>query len=206
MKKYVVEFIGAFFLVFTVIIVSQHPKVGELAPFAVAGMYAAMFFAGQPISGGHYNPVLTLACLIRRTLDRGEAVYYWLAQFLAGFLASALAAFLRDCSGGFEFVARVNEYPFCTLLGEFLGVFALTYLFFSGDKMDVPHKSLALGILVLALSFGLGPISGAILNPSVLLGASMAGLLGWDDVFYYLFGMLIGAGAGASLWQYLEEG
>ena len=61
--KYAVEAIGTFFLVFTVgaAVGSRSP----LAPLAIGAVLMVMIYAGGHLSGGHYNPSVTLAALIR---------------------------------------------------------------------------------------------------------------------------------------------
>jgi aquaporin Z len=61
MKKYIVEFIGTFFLVFTVGMVVLEPGAGALAPVAIGSVLAVMIYAGGHVSGAHYNPAVTLA-------------------------------------------------------------------------------------------------------------------------------------------------
>ena len=65
-RKLVVEFIGTFFLVFTVG-TATNPKTGAgaLAPLAIGAALMVMVFAGGHISGGHYNPAVSTAVLIR---------------------------------------------------------------------------------------------------------------------------------------------
>lgn len=79
MYKYVVEFIGTFFLVFTVGMVSIDPGAGALAPIAIGSVLAVMIYAGGHISGGHYNPAVTLAVWLRgkATLSGALAYKYW---------------------------------------------------------------------------------------------------------------------------------
>ena len=62
MKKYITEFIGTFFLVLTVGMAST---MGNMAPVAIGATLMVMVFAGGHISGGHYNPAVTLAVLMR---------------------------------------------------------------------------------------------------------------------------------------------
>jgi aquaporin Z len=67
--KYAVEAIGTFFLVFTVGV-----AVGSASPFAPLGIGAVlmvMVYAGGHLSGGHYNPAVTLAVLVRRRSGSG---------------------------------------------------------------------------------------------------------------------------------------
>jgi aquaporin Z len=60
MKKYLVEFIGTFFLVFTVGV-----SVRSGAPLAIGASLMVMIFAGGHISGRHFNPAVTLAVWLR---------------------------------------------------------------------------------------------------------------------------------------------
>jgi len=85
-RKYVVELIGTFFLVFTVgacVLVR-----GPLAPLAIGSALMVMIYAGGHISGGHYNPAVTLAALVRGRIDLGGAIGYWISQLVAGVLAA----------------------------------------------------------------------------------------------------------------------
>src|SRR6188472_3257192 len=90
MNKYIVEFIGTFFLVLTVGCTGIGAGAGVIAPLAIGAALMVMVFAGGHISGGHYNPAATLGVLIRGNVIPAYGVAYWLAQFLA----AAIAAFL----------------------------------------------------------------------------------------------------------------
>ena len=65
MNKYLVESIGTFFLVFTVGMCVIKPDVGHFAPLAIGSALMVMVYAGGHISGGHYNPAVTLAVWLR---------------------------------------------------------------------------------------------------------------------------------------------
>src|ERR1700732_4798506 len=85
--KYIAEAIGTFFLVFTV-----GAAVGsgsQFAPLAIGAVLMVMVYAGGHISGGHYNPAVTLAVLVRRRISLRDAAAYWIVQFGAGLLAAA---------------------------------------------------------------------------------------------------------------------
>src|SRR3954469_9097623 len=92
MKKYLVEFIGTFFLVFTVGLTVRQGI--PFAPFAIGSILMVMIFAGGHISGGHFNPAVTLAAFLRGRCDKKDVVPYWIAQFLAGLVAALLVNFL----------------------------------------------------------------------------------------------------------------
>src|ERR1700742_517805 len=85
-RKLVVELIGTFFLVFTV---GASVRTGTaLAPLAIGAVLMVMVYAGGHISGGHYNPAVTLAALVRGRISGGDAIGYWAAQLFAGWVAA----------------------------------------------------------------------------------------------------------------------
>jgi aquaporin Z len=65
--KYVYEFIGTFFLVAVVSMVIVQPGAAPagFAPIAIGTVLAVMIFAGGHVSGGHYNPAVSLAVYVR---------------------------------------------------------------------------------------------------------------------------------------------
>src|ERR1051326_3814500 len=93
MKKYVVEFIGTFFLVFTIGLVVRG-GVGPLGPLAIGAILMVMVFAGGAASGAHYNPAVTLAAYLRGRCDAKDVAPYWAAQFIAAAVAGLLINFL----------------------------------------------------------------------------------------------------------------
>src|SRR5438309_3754916 len=95
-RKLAVEFIGTFFLVFTVAM-ATNPKTGagsppgSLAPLAIGAVLMVMVFAGGHISGAHYNPAVSTAVLIRGKIASGEWLGYVVTQLVAA-VAAALVA------------------------------------------------------------------------------------------------------------------
>src|ERR1700730_10046008 len=87
MRKYITEFIGTFFLVLTVGMVVIGGK-GDFAPFAIGSILMVMIFAGGHISGGHFNPAVTLAVWLRGKTQLSDVIPYWIAQVAAGVLAA----------------------------------------------------------------------------------------------------------------------
>jgi aquaporin Z len=208
MKKYVIEFIGTFFMVLTVVMTANNASIAHLAPLAVAGIYLAMVYVGGPISGGHFNPAVTIAMLISRKIDRGDALYYILVQLMAGVLAATFGVFLHDCGGGLLIQTRVNEQAMCAVLGEFLGTFALVFVFLnlsiSNQKEGSSNLGIALGFTLLAVSIGLGGLSGGAFNPAIATGGSVAGMFAWEDIWTFFIGNLLGAAAAATAVQLMN--
>src|SRR6201987_5968762 len=74
--EYITEAIGTFFLVFTV-----GAAVGsgsQFAPIAIGAVLMVMVYAGGHISGGHYNPAVTLSVLGRVRMSVWNACMSWL--------------------------------------------------------------------------------------------------------------------------------
>src|SRR5690349_11213738 len=92
MREYLTECIGTFFLVFTVCLTVLNGTPG--APLAIGASLMVMVYMGGHVSGGHYNPAVSLAVLLRGKLaSTGEFVAYVVSQ-LAGAIAAALAAYV----------------------------------------------------------------------------------------------------------------
>jgi len=92
-KKAIEEFIGAFTLIFIgagAIIVGGNLLVVAFAHGLAIGVMASAF---ARISGGHFNPAVTLGALVGRQITARLAAVYWAAQLL-GALAAALALFV----------------------------------------------------------------------------------------------------------------
>ena len=95
MKKYLVEFIGTFFLVLTVGMCVIEPGAGNLAPLAIGAALMVMVYAGGHVSGGHYNPAVTLAVWLRGRCPSGDVPAYMVAQALGAVAASFLTLYLK---------------------------------------------------------------------------------------------------------------
>src|ERR1700677_753346 len=192
MKKYLVEFIGTFFLVFTVGMTVVAPGAGILAPVAIGASLMIMVYAGGHISGGHFNPAVTLAVFIRGKLDAKEVFPYWIAQFLAAVAAGCAAMFIIGKGGT---AMEIKSIP-AAFLAEFLFTFALAYVVVnSATSKDTAGNSfygLAIGFTVVVGAFAVGGISGGAFNPAVATGASILGILSWSHPWFYLLAALLG--------------
>ena len=86
--KYIYELIGTFFLVLTVGLTVLNPdSAGLLAPLAIGSVLAVMVFAGAHVSGGHYNPAISLSVYIRGKLSVKDLGAYWLVQIIGAIIA-----------------------------------------------------------------------------------------------------------------------
>ena len=193
MQKFIMELIGTFFLVLTVGTCVDNPSPGVIAPVAIGGALMIMIFAGGHISGGHYNPAVTLAVAVRGRLPGREVPWYILAQLLG---AVGAAGAVYDLKG--ENQAAITETPLNHLseiaLAEFLFTFALAYVVLNvaTSKATAGNSfyGLAIGSTVMVGAFAVGPISGAAFNPAVATGAVLLGLIPPADYLGYVAAQL----------------
>ena len=97
MRKYVTEFIGTFFLVFTIGMTVMGTKFsdGVIPPIAIGSALMVMIYAGGHISGGHYNPAVTLGVFLRGKCPIADVPFYMAAQVLGALVAAFLTIFLK---------------------------------------------------------------------------------------------------------------
>ena len=185
--KYLMEFIGAFFLVLTIgMVVIEPGGAGALAPLAIGAVLMVMVYAGGDISGAHYNPAVTLAVWMRGRCPATDVAPYVIAQCLAALGASLVVVFFKS---GVE-VIPVSPAVVPALLAEFLFTFALCFVVLNVATARTtegnPYYGLAIGFTVLAGAYAVGAVSGAAFNPAVVIGLSMMGLLEWTDIWIHL--------------------
>ncbi len=186
MAKAIMEFIGAFFLVFTIGMTVIEPGAGNMAPLAIGSVLMVMIFAGGHLSGGHYNPAVSLAVYVRGKLALNDLITYMAAQFLAGVVAGGLVLFMK----GFPSVSPGAWQIVPALIAEFLFAFALCFVVLnvatargtSGNSF----YGLAIGFTVLSGAFAVGAVSGGAFNPAVALGITLMGLSSWVNIWIYL--------------------
>jgi len=203
-RKLIVEFIGTFFLVFTVC-EATNPKTGAgtIAPLAIGAVLMVMVFAGGHISGAHYNPAVSTAVMLRGKMSSTEYGPYLVAQFLAALIAALIA---RAVSGG----GHAGPLPGVgkELIVEFLFTFALAYVVLNvatarGTEGN-SFYGLAIGFTVAAGAYAVGGISGGAFNPAVAFGAMVLGILKWSHIWVYLLANLLGGAAAAVVFLYVQ--
>ena len=201
MKKYIAELIGTFFLVLTIGCTVIGHEVGPFAPLAIGSALMVMIFAGGHISGGHFNPAVTLGVWLRGKCEAKDVAPYMIFQIMGGVLAALVVKFLKV--GGA--VAPLHPATVPALLAEFLFTFALVYVVLnvatakgtSGNSF----YGLAIGFTVLVGAFSVGNISGGAFNPAVAAGISVMGLSSWPNIWIYLVADLAGGAVAAGAFK-----
>ena len=203
MKKYITEFIGTFFLTFTVGMVVLGGK-GDFAPLAIGSVLMVMIFAGGHISGGHYNPAVTLAVLLRGRITLRDAIPYMIVQIFGAVIASySVMHLLSD---------KIPEIPAemtsttKALAAEFIGTFALAYVVLNVATAKAnggnSFYGLAIGFTVLSMAYALGDVSGGAFNPAVAFCISMLKIKAWTNFWVYLVGCFGGAAVAAGVFKF----
>ena len=88
------------------------------------------------------------------------------------------------------------------LIAEFIGTAVLVLIgcgaaVLGGDAIGQVGISLAFGLAIIAMAYGIGPISGCHINPAVSLSAFLDGRLSLMDMIQYWIAQFAGALAGA---------
>jgi aquaporin Z len=209
-RKLIVEFIGTFFLVLTVgmtVVVSKAaPAAGDLAPLAIGSALMVMVYAGGHISGGHYNPAVTLAVWLRGKCTTAEMPAYMVVQALGAAAAAFTVLFLKDNPT----VKASNPNVPAALLAEFLFTFALCYVVLNvataRGTAGNSNYGLAIGFTVLTGAFAVGGISGGAFNPAVAVGVTLMGLSAASKIWIFLVADFLGGAAAGLVFKALDLG
>jgi len=204
MKKYITEFVGTFFLVLTIGCSVVIGGAGVIAPLAIGSILMVMIYAGGHISGGHYNPAVTLGVWLRGRCATKDLVPYWVAQLAAAAIASFVLNYLKGEAHAKPMVLKAGP----ALLAEFLFTFALVYVVLNSATAKATAGNsfygLAIGFTVMAGAFAVGSVSSAAFNPAVAVGISIMGLSDWVNIWIYFLANFAGGAAAAALFKLLN--
>jgi len=205
MPRYLAEFIGTFFLVSTIgFSVINNP--GVIAPVAIGAALAVMIFAGGHVSGGHYNPAVTLAVFLRGKCPWSDVIPYWVAQVAAAVLASIIVLMI---TGGPKEPGKASEIM-AALVVEFLYTFALCYVVLNvataKGTAGNSFYGLAIGFTVLAGAYSVGAISGGAFNPAVAVGITIMKLTPLASIWIYFVANVAAAACAALAFKAIHPG
>jgi len=195
MNKYIIEFLGTFFLVL-IIGLSQNP-------IAIGLGLAVLVYMGAHISGAHYNPVVSLAMLINNQIELKEFSFYLASQLLGSLVATY---FIMLLGNDFNVVSNTNDissFFVAEILFTFLLVFVILNVALNKNLKGNQFYGLAIGLTVTAGAFAVGNISGGVFNPAVSFGPSLFSFIdpqvvgtnvsSSDFFIYYLISGTIGS-------------
>src|SRR5882724_3275 len=204
MNKYIAEFSGTFFLVLTVGCTVIGNGAGAFAPLAIGSALMVMIFAGGHISGGHFNPAVTLGVWLRGKCEAKDVAPYMIFQIMGAVLAALVVDFFKQGAT----VTPLEPATVPALLAEFLFTFALVYVVLNvataKDTSGNSFYGLAIGFTVLVGAFSVGSISGGAFNPAVATAISVMGLSAWSNIWIYLLADFAGAAVAAGAFKALN--
>jgi len=209
-KKAFCEFMGTFYFILTISLASSYA--GPFAPLAIGFMPMAQVFCFGYISGGHFNPAVTLGVVLIGQLKKRRAGFYLLSQVLASVAAALVGWGLQDYPDNLHPPspqlddAGERQYArafFSELIYTSCLVSVVLHVACSRQR-DNQHYGLAIGMTVLASAFAAGPISGGGFNPAVATSLHLEKCFSGDCslfqfIWIYWVAPLLGAGAAAFL-------
>jgi aquaporin Z len=203
MNKYVMEFIGTFFLVLTIGMTVIVGGSGVIPPLAIGSILMVMVFAGGHISGGHYNPAVTLGVWLRGRCDTKDVAPYMVAQTVGAVLAAFTVRYLKGAATVPTRELAVGP----ELLAEFLFTFALVLVVLNTatakGSAGNSFYGLAIGFTVLAGAFSVGSIASAAFNPAVAVGISVMGMAAWAKIWIYFLANFLGGALAAYAFKFM---
>jgi len=209
MAKLLTEVIGTFFLVLTVglTVLQQTP----FAPLAIGTVLMVMVYMGGHISGGHYNPAVSLAVFMRGKLGGKDFAAYVAAQLTGAILATVAVRIILGNTFAPAPTQGVAMLP--ALLVELLFTFALALVVLqtatSAKTEGNSYFGLAIGFTVMVGAYAGGAISGGAFNPAVGVGPSLVhAVLGsgsLDSIWLYLVGPFAGGALAAVVFRLQER-
>ena len=201
-RKLVAEFVGTFALIFFG--AGSALQGADLVGQALANGLAIglMVTAVGHISGGHFNPAVTLSMLVTGRISPAEALRYWVSQ-LAGATAAALvllAIFPSAVTDAINLgVPAVGGHGISTgnaLVAEIVGTFFLVFVIYgvAVDKRGAFSilAGLPIGLIISIGVLAVGAVSGAAFNPARWFGPALVSGT-FDNFWVWIVGPAIGA-------------
>jgi aquaporin Z len=197
------EFVGTFTLIFvgagSIVATGGH----DLTAIALAHGLAigVMVSAVGHISGGHFNPAITLGFVVTRRIETGIAVAYWVAQFLGAVVAAALLKGLVPDAAADAVNLGTPAIAGGISAGQGLGIeiiltFFLVFVVFATAVDPRGSFRLIAGLAIgLAITFDVfmgGPWTGAAMNPARAFGPQLI-QNDWSNAWVWYVGPVIGA-------------
>ena len=208
MNKYIIEFLGTFFLVLIIGLTGN--------PLAIGLGLATLIYMGAHISGAHYNPVVSLAMFINKEISLKEMGFYVSSQLIAAVFATYCIIILGN--EDFSIVSNTDNIPnffLAEILFTFLLVFVILNVALNKNLKGNQFYGIAIGLTVTAGAFSVGDISGAVFNPAVSFGPSFFSFIdpeigsnniASNDFFiYYLITGIIGSVIASYAYKYLNR-
>ena len=162
-----------------------------------------LVFSGGHVSGGHFNPAVSTAVLLRGWIKPPEYVAYIATQFAAAVLAGLMVKWIGGTQSHGAFASNGKM-----LVVEFLFTLLLCYVVLNVATAKGTEGNsfygLAIGFTVVVGAISVGWISGGAFNPAIALGATVFGAFPWSHIWIYLLADFVGGAVAAGIFLWLQ--
>jgi len=225
LKRSVAELLGTFWLVFggcgSAVLAAKFPEVGiGLVGVSLAfGLtVVTMAYAVGYITGGHFNPAITIGAFVAGRTKSGDVVPYILAQVIGGVLAAWVLATIASgngtdaLAGGLASNGFGDHSPGGYAMGTaFLTEVLMTFFFLlvilgvTDSRAPVGFAPLAIGLTLTLIHLISIPITNTSVNPARSTGPALL-VGGWAIQQLWLFWVapILGAVAAGGFWRWLK--
>jgi aquaporin Z len=222
-RKLAAEFFGTFWLVLavlgTAILAAGVPDVGVGwigVAFAAGLAVLTMAYAVGGISGGHFNPAVTLGLAIANRFDWKDVVGYWIAQIVGGAVAALVVYVIASSATGFAAGGfGANGYDalspggysmLAALVAEIVltGMFLIVILGATSASAPAGFAPLAIGLCLTVIHIIGIPVDNLSVNPARSIASAIFATSGaWGQIWLFIVGPLVGGALGGVIWRYL---
>jgi aquaporin Z len=209
--EYVSELVGTFFLVFTVCI--NVVQKTSLAPLSIGAIVMCMIFATGGVSGGHYNPCVSVAVHLSHPhkFPMSKCLKYIAIQCASGLISALLNWWIMGDTLSLSPGHNRSALDAMSVEIFYSTALCLVVLNVATTKQDANNQyfGLAIGFTIVSSAFGIGPVSGCAINPAVSFGVMIAHLFntgtGMNFFLVYFGTSFIGSFIGAGLFRLIRE-
>jgi aquaporin Z len=171
------------------------------------GLFVAIQAFGA-ISGGHYNPAVTVAAVLDGRLDAMTGVGYVASQLIGGIAAAALVLLMSSqpqVAGTVTLPAAgaINDIQAVIIEALFTAFFIVVIL--TSTKNPTGNPAIAIPLTLVVIHLAIVPFTGASVNPARSIASAVIGAK-LDSLWVYLVGPIVGAVLGWAVYRFVNEG
>ena len=224
-RKLIAEFVGTFLLVFLAVgaavfgiaavvgIEGGGPGSGVVGVALAFGLVLlGIAYAFGPVSGAHVNPAVTLAMLVGRRMPAGEAIGFWVVQFLGAIAAGGVLKLFVSSFGVTDYTGALGTNSYDNGAINMAGAFVLEALLTAAfvlvillvtEKIAAPgFAGIAIGLTLTLVHLVGIPLTGTSVNPARSFGPALfEGGVAMQQVWLFIVAPLVGALIAVLVWK-----
>lgn len=223
LRKLSAEFFGTFWLVFggcgAALLAAGFPEVGigfVGVSFAFGLTVLTMAYAVGGISGGHFNPAVSLGLALAGRFEFKDLIGYWVAQIVGGVAGAAVLYLIVSgkadftaggfASNGYDALSPGGYGMVAALIAEIVltAFFLIVILGSTSKAAPAGFAPLAIGLALTLIHLISIPVTNTSVNPARSIAAAIFATNGaLSQVWLFIVAPLIGAALGAIIWRTL---